>query len=118
PTNIRWMMKADRGASLLEWLFARNEPWTLPLGITHAVMPPLVTISDGLLTVPAKLLFGWISVPWQYTGIMLFGFYGLQSVFGYLVLRALRVARGPSLLGSAFFAFSPVLLQRFEHPAL
>ena len=118
PTNIRWMMKADRGASLLEWLFERNERWTLPFGMLHTMMAPLVTTSDGLLSVPAKLLFPWVHVPWQYSGFLMLVFYTLQAVFGYLVLRALGTARPISLLGSVFFALSPTLLQRFEHPSL
>ncbi len=118
PTNFRWMMKADRGASLLEWLFERNEPWTLPFGILHTMMAPLVTIADGLLTVPSKLLFSWVRVVWQYSGLLLLVFYMLQGVFGYLVLRALGARCELSLLGAAFFALSPALLQRFEHVSL
>ena len=118
PTNLRWMMKADRGALLLEWLFERNEPWTLPFGILHNMMAPMVTIADGLLTVPSKLLFSWVTVVWQYSGLLLLGFYMLQGVFGYLVLRALGARRELSLLGAAFFALSPALLQRFEHVSL
>jgi hypothetical protein len=118
PTDIRWMMKADRGASLLAWLFERSEPWTLPFGILRTMMAPLVTISDGLLSPPAKLLFSWVAVPWQYEGFLLLVFYMLQGVFGYLVLRALAVNRTISLLGAAFFALSPTLLQRFEHVSL
>ncbi len=118
PTNIRWMMKADRGASLLEWLFERNERWTLPFGMLHTMMAPLVTTSDGLLSVPAKLVFPWVHVPWQYSGFLMLAFYMLQAVFGYLVLRALGTSRSVGLLGSVFFALSPTLLQRFEHPSL
>jgi len=123
PTNIRWMMKADRGAMLSGWLFERNEPWTLPFGILHTMIAPLVITvgySDALpmIAVPAKLFFGWVQTPWQYSGLFLLASYMLQAVFGYLVLRALHIGRGLSVLGAAFFATSPALLQRFEHVSL
>src|SRR6185437_4488890 len=115
PANIRWMMKADRGAALSGWLFERNEPWTLPFGILHTMMPPLVMTvgySDALpwIAVPAKVVSAWTTTPWQYSGLFLLACYVLQAVFGYLVLRALGACRSLSLVGAAFFATSPALL--------
>jgi len=123
PDNIRWLMKGDRSAPLSGWLFERNEPWTLPFGILHTMIAPLVMTvgySDALplVAAPAKLLFGWVTTPWQYSGAFLLLCYVLQGVFGYLVLRALRTGRGLSILGAAFFASSPALLHRFEHVSL
>ncbi|GEM_PF-396093 len=123
PTNIHWLMKADRAAMLSGWLFERNEPWTLPFGILHTMIAPLVITvgySDALpiAAVPAKLFFGWVQTPWQYSGLFLLAGYMLQGVFGYLVLRALRANRGLSLVGAAFFAASPAMLHRFEHVGL
>ncbi len=123
PANLHWMMKADRAATLSGWLFERNEPWTLPFGILHTMIAPLVMTvgySDSLpiAAVPAKLFFGWVQTPWQYSGLFLLAGYMLQGVFGYLVLRALRASRGLSLLGAAFFAASPAMLHRFEHVGL
>lgn len=123
PTNLHWMMKADRAATLSGWLFERNEPWTLPFGILHTMIAPLVMTvgySDSLpiAALPAKLFFGWVQTPWQYSGLFLLAGYMLQGVFGYLVLRALRASRGLSLLGAAFFAASPAMLHRFEHVGL
>jgi GrpB-like predicted nucleotidyltransferase (UPF0157 family) len=123
PLNIEWMMKADRAAMLSGWLFERNEPWTMPFGILHTMMAPLVTTvgySDALpwIAVPAKLFFGWVQPQWQYAGLFLLASYALQAVFGYLVLRAMGIRRGLSLAGSAFFAASPALLHRFEHVSL
>ncbi len=68
PANIRWLMKGDRSAPLSGWLFERNEPWTLPFGILHTMIAPLVMTvgySDALplVAAPAKLLFGWVSTP-------------------------------------------------------
>jgi GrpB-like predicted nucleotidyltransferase (UPF0157 family) len=123
PTNIHWLMKADRAAMLSGWLFERNEPWTLPFGILHTMIAPLVITvgySDALpiAAVPAKLFFGWVGAPWQYSGMFLLAGYILQGVFGYLALRALRASRGLSLAGAAFFAASPAMLHRFEHVGL
>jgi Family of unknown function (DUF6311) len=123
PTNIDWMMKADRAAALSGWLFERNEPWTLPFGILRTMIAPLVTTvgySDSLpwIAAPAKLFFGWVETPWQFSGLFLLASYMLQAAFGYLVLRALGIRRGLSLLGAAFFAASPALLHRFEHVSL
>jgi GrpB-like predicted nucleotidyltransferase (UPF0157 family) len=123
PTNIHWLMKADRAAMLSGWLFERNEPWTLPFGILHTMIAPLVITvgySDALPigAVPAKLFFGWVQTPWQYSGLFLLAGYMLQGIFGYLVLRALRASRGLSLFGAAFFAASPAMLHRFEHVGL
>ena len=123
PTNVRWMMVGDRGASLAGWLFERQSPWTLPFGILHNIIPPAVTTvgySDALpwIAVPAKLVSGWTPLPWQFSGIFLLASYVLQGVFGYLVLRQLGVGRMLGLVGTAFFATSPALLQRFEHISL
>ena len=123
PTNIQWMMVGDRGAALAGWLFERQSPWTLPFGVLHNMIPPLVTTvgyQDGLplIAVPAKLVSGWTPLPWQYSGTFLLASYVLQGVFGYLVLRTLGVRRVLALVGAAFFATSPALLERFEHITL
>ncbi len=117
PTNIAWLNAGDRAMHTLGWMFFRSAPWGVPpgdspnLGIELANSIGLV---DGLpiVALPLKLLRDRLPDPFQYWGAWLLLSFALQSLFAWLLARALG-AGGLVALGAAAFALiTPAFLFR------
>lgn len=119
PLNVGWLAKGDPAQSYLGWLFFRQEPWTLPLGLAYKLgmeQASSIVYSDSipLLAIPFKLFQAWLPANFQYDGMWLFGCYALQGYFACRLLM-LFTARGSVLIvGVLLFLLSPVLLLRAQ----
>jgi hypothetical protein len=117
PLNVDWLANGDPAQSYLGWLFFRQEPWTLPLGLAYKLgmeQASSIVYSDSipLLAIPFKLFQAWLPANFQYDGMWLFGCYALQGYFACRLLM-LFTARGSVLIvGVLLFLLSPVLLFR------
>ncbi len=124
PASIQWCFGGgDTAMTQLAWRSFQTEPWGFPLGMIRGYGAPLgssIPLVDGipLVAIPAKLLFAWISRPWQYLGAWLLVAHVLQAVAAWLLLGRIlrdRVQRG---LGSLLFLLMPAFCDRWAHIAL
>ncbi len=123
PSNLDWLLSADRAEALVGWLFFRNEPWRLPLGSITSMVWPLqttVALSDSIpwLATFFKIVLPAMAGQFQFFGIWLLGCFIAQAVFGLLLLHAWTDRVDLSLLGTSFLLLSPTLLGRYPHLSL
>lgn len=119
PFKVDWLAKGDPAQSYLGWLFFRHEPWSWPLGVTHALgmeQASSIVYSDSipLLAIPLKLFSAILPANFQYHGLWLFGCYALQGFFACRLL--MLFTRRPSVVisGVLLFLLSPVMLLRAQ----
>jgi hypothetical protein len=115
----------DTGTTFLGWHFFRHAPWKWPLTLNHSYgleFGSSVVYSDSipLLAVFFKIFSPWLGPVFQYVGLWVLVCFVLQGMFGALLgSRVLAGWVGP-LIVSAFFALSPVMLERAwtEYPEM
>ena len=123
--DIAWLLtKSDAATHFLSWHFFKNEPWTFPPGIVKGYFYPIgtsigFTDSIPLLAFFFKLIRSFLPANFQYFGLWVICSYGLQAVFGYLLMRLLSNKKIVLLAGTLFFLFSPIVFVRGDdHIAL
>ena len=106
------------------WLFYRDSPLSLPLGLAQGINWPagisvLYTDSIPLFAVLFRLLAGILPPVFQYFGIYTLLCFMLQGGFAALLLSLFFHRPATVLLGSIPLVFSPVLIERaFRHTSL
>lgn len=97
PVHAGWLASGDPAQSYLGWLFFRQEPWSLPLGLTHTLgmeQASSIVYSDSipLLAIFFKLWRAWLPSTFQYDGMWLCACYALQGYFAYRLCGCSRIA--------------------------
>jgi hypothetical protein len=124
-TYTDWLMApGDLSQHYTGWAMFRNSAWYFPLGCMDNIVHPyrisvIYTDSIPWLAIFFKLLSPLLPTSFQY-----FGFYGLivyflQGALGGLIIKRLTRRTLYSIIGSLFFIFSTVVMQRiYGHTAL
>ncbi len=126
PFYIDWMINAgwDLTAHYMGWHFYKDSPLTLPLGtIANYAWPQITNIgytdSIPLLAIPCRILFGWVSSPFQYFGFWYLCCYSLSIFFSWKILKQIGINDIITLMGgSVLIGITPFLLFRWGHDAL
>lgn len=124
PTEYEWVMKLDWRIHFLGWHLFRGEPWHWPPGYLesyyHAPYGTSIGYTDSipLAAFALKPFEAWLPMPFQYLGIWLLACFGLQGVFGVLLVRLWSASCFVQLFGAQLFVMMPTLLNRVLHPAL
>jgi hypothetical protein len=124
PGHVGWLANGDPAQSYLGWLFFRQEPWSMPLGLSHTLgmeQGSSIVYSDSipLLAIFFKFWRAWLPSAFQYDGIWLCACYALQGYFAYRLLRLFTDRRPVLTLGVLFYVLSPIMVFRAQgHLAL
>lgn len=119
PLNVDWLAKDDPAQSYLGWMFFRQEPWSLPLGLAHLLgmeQASSIVYSDSipLLAIPLKLISAYLPANFQYDGLWLLGCYALQGFFACRLLMLFSSRRSMIVSGVLLFLISPIMLLRAQ----
>ncbi len=123
PQNVDFLLQGkDWSQHFLGWHFYRSTPWSFPLGDFTGLLYPSptnvgYTDSIPLLAIPLKVIAPFVGT-FQYIGAWVFGSIFLQGLVGFFLLYQMKLSRVYSLVGAVFLQLSPVLFERFDHPAL
>ena len=124
PVHVGWLANGDPAQSYLGWLFFRQEPWSLPLGLTHTLgmeQASSIVYSDSipLLAIFFKLWRAWLPSTFQYDGMWLCACYALQGYFASRLLMLFTDHQTTLTVGVLLFLLSPIMLFRAQpHMAL
>lgn len=124
PAHVGWLANGDPAQSYLGWLFFRQEPWSIPLGLTHSMgmeQSSSIVYSDSipLLAIFFKLWRAWLPSTFQYDGMWLCTCYALQGYFACRLLQLFTDRRPVLTIGVLLFVLSPIMLFRAQgHLAL
>jgi len=123
PNNNMWLIGYDYATQYIGWLFFKNEAWSFPLGGISNYFYPLgtnigYTDSIPLMAIFGKLFRNYLSPDFQYLGLWLFLCFILQAFFAFLLLKRLDTSLFVKFLFMVFLIVSPILLNRYQHPAL
>lgn len=125
PGAVGWMFVGglDPSGHFLGWHMFRHDAWHWPPGAIANFGHPIgtsiaLTDSVPLVAVPLKVADAILPPVFQYMGLWLLACYMLQAFFGALLVATATPSATLQLLGAAFFALSPVLLNRIGHQAL
>lgn len=128
PQNDAWIMAGYDESDIIQhysgWLAFRNSKWSFPLGLANDMavgQGTIISYTDSILWVAIffKLFRSILPETFQYFGIYTFLCYILQSIAAYKILLFKTKDIKYSLLGTLFFSFAPILLERaFRHTAL
>ncbi|MFK7970991.1 MAG: DUF6311 domain-containing protein [Bacteroidia bacterium] len=126
PTHDSWLyfLGSDITPDYFAWIFYRDTPWELPIGVIENYSYPVRTsigLTGGipLFAVPFKILSPILPETFQYYGWWFLMNYVLQGWAGVYILRVLKVKNmWLLLLGGAFFMLSPPFLDRHPHANL
>ena len=117
PTNIEWLYHADLAANQLGWQFFRDDLWRFPFGAN----PNYGIYYDGSIvfsdSIPIFALFFktikiFLPDNFQYFSIWILLCIYLQIFFSFKILFKFTNDITYSLIGSLFFIFSTILIQR------
>jgi hypothetical protein len=117
PSHVGWLASGDPASSYLGWLFFRQEPWSMPLGLNHTLgmeQGSSIVYSDSipLLAIFFKIWRAWLPSTFQYDGLWLCACYALQGYFAYRLLRLFTDRRPVLAIGVLLFVLSPIMLFR------
>lgn len=121
PRNIGWMLLGDWHGHLFGWLFTRNGPWTLPLGLAPDLLYPYgssaaFTDAIPIMSVAAKLFFPPQVLEVQPFGLWLQACVIAQGLVGLWVARKLLPDGVTAVLAAMLFACDPIIVGRHGHP--
>lgn len=119
PWHVGWLSTGDPAQSYLGWLFFRQGPWSIPLGLNHALgmeqgSSVVYTDSIPLLAIFFKLWRTWLPSTFQYDGLWLCACYALQGYFACRLLQLFTDRRAVLTVGVLLFVLSPVMLFRAQ----
>ncbi len=122
-TSISWLMDHDWAQHFLGWHFYRDAPWSFPLGRINDFYYPVGTYIGYTDSIPLfafifKIFNNCLPDAFQYIGLWFLLCFSLQALFAALLLKEFKIALLPQIIGVLLFLFSPILLVRFQHPAL
>lgn len=127
-TNDAWIMAGYDEQDIMEhyagWLAYRASPWRFPLGLAEKMGVgdgTIISYTDSIpwFAILFKLLRGILPATFQYFGLYSLLCYMLQGAAGYLLVQYKTGSRAYALIGSVFFSFSPILIERaLRHTAL
>jgi hypothetical protein len=119
PKNVAWLEHHDARLHQTGWEFFRRSDWSLPLAANpdfglEFSSSVLFTDSNVLLALLFKPLDGLLPEPFQYFGWWLLLCVVLQTLFGWKLVGLVTSSFSRRLLGTAFFAFAPPMIWRFQ----
>ena len=117
PVNIAWLQGLDPIQHYLGWVFYRQGPWTVPLGLSPDfgldISASIVYVdSIPLLAILFKPFAPILPKTFQYFGIWLWLCFILQAIFAWKLISLITPDRITCLLASGLLLFSPILLYR------
>ncbi len=125
PTCDAWLYtNGDLTQHYLGWQFFRDSDWSFPLGLTDGLVYPnaiscMFTDSIPIFALFFKLLSPILPETFQYFGIWGIMSFFLQGAISILIIRKFTDNKIYCIIGSAFFALSPCVIQRmFGHTSL
>lgn len=128
PRYDSWIFNGYINVDVLQhytgWVAFRAADWALPLTFTPYLSWPFggaASLADciPIMAIPLKLVEGLLPETFQYFGWFVLLCMALGGWAGSKLLGLFGLSPGARLLGSCFFAASPVLLERaFQHTAL
>lgn len=125
PGNQQWLFGGgDATQHYLGWIFFRNGPWSIPLGLNPSygfdINNSIVyTDSIPLLAIPFKALSFLLPEPFQYFGLWVLLCFVLQALLAWKLLSLFSANRILKFLATGLFVFSvPMVSLLPENPAL
>ena len=125
PSNQQWLFGGgDATQHYLGWIFFRNGPWSIPLGLNPSygfdINNSIVyTDSIPLLAIPFKALSFLLPEPFQYFGLWVLLCFVLQALIAWKLLSLFSNDRILKILATGLFVFSvPMVSLLPENPAL
>jgi Family of unknown function (DUF6311) len=124
PREVGWLMRSDWHLQFLSWHLFRNESWHWPPGRVDSYFRAPSGTSIGytdsipLVAFALKPFSPLLPMPFQYSSLWWVLCFGLQGLFGVLLLRLWTPSVGQQLAGAAVLALMPTLLARLIHPSL
>lgn len=106
------------------WLLFKNSPWTFPLGVGQNIEYPYGSSVSYTDSIPLFAIFFKIFAPvlpdtFQYFGLFVCLCFILQGIFGALLVNLFTQNKLYAVIGSLFFIFSSVMIERaVRHTAL
>ncbi|GAA5234655.1 hypothetical protein FOZ76_20690 [Verticiella sediminum] len=122
--NLAWLGHGDSATHYLGWLFFRQGPWTLPLGMNPdygLALANSIVYSDSnpLLALLFKPFGPWLPTVFQYFGFWILACFLLQAWIAYRLLGLATQRASVRAMGTVFFAFAPIMMIRLtEHLSL
>lgn len=119
PTNIAWLGTGDPATHYLGWLFYRNSPWQLPIGINPSYgleisNSILYSDSNPLMAVLFKPFSALLPETFQYFGIWILLCFILQAWFAWKLFGLITSNKMLMLLGAGLIVFSPPMIWRLN----
>jgi len=116
PHNLSWIIHEDQWGIHLSWIFYKNSPIEMPLGIisNYGVdQKTSLAFQAGILGIIFKIpsvLFGLGD--FQFLGIWILTCFLFQSIFSWIFLGCITKSNSIRALSLCFFLFSPPFLAR------
>ena len=116
--NFNWLFQGDTSADVVNWLKFKNSDWLFPIGLFEnselGKSSLAYTGAVPFLSIFFKLFFKEFE-NFQYFGLWIFLCFYLQLLFSYLILIKKTNDIIFSILGSLFFALSPIMFHRLGY---
>lgn len=123
-SNDEWLLQGgDISQHYFGWLYYRKSDWKFPIGMISDMIDLDVSVifmdSIPILALIFKLLSPILPATFQYFGIWGIVSYGLMGALAAAVLYQYIDSKVYCCIGSVFFIFSPIMLQRmYTHTSL
>jgi len=117
PENIGWIDRGDLLQQYLGFVFFRNSPWTLPIGLNpnyglDASSSIVYSDSIPLMAIIGKLLSPILSQRFQYLGIWTLICFISQAWFAWLLAKRINSSFTNCVLITGLLVFSPPMFMQ------
>lgn len=120
PVYTDWLLNGldgDLSQHYLGWKFFREDSWHFPIGIMENIAYPnrvsiIFTDSIPLFALLFKLLGFMLPEQFQYFGLWGLLCFIMQASLSYRILKRYLKTESMAVLGSLFFVFAPVMIDR------
>ena len=113
--NFNWLLQGDTAADVINWLKFKNSDWLFPIGLFEnselGKSSIAYTGAVPFLSILLKFFFKEVE-NFQYFGLWILLCFYFQILFAYLIIFNKTNNILFSVLGSLFFALSPILFHR------